>query len=275
MDSDESSADALQDGPDEHANIKTAESETTSHGETPGAEPPGAVTPGAETHKIEEPAAHATGAKVYGPSAYVLAREDLIAGFSIGGSGFAGHPRRMFGGSSSRFIKFSGKAVWREDMNSFVLDRMREGIMEDLRYLSTLCIEDDRHYIMKCHSWDDVKHKHPGAALWFGDLEETEDSAQRADQPGPYAIYSFVHDRANASVAVHNMPRLLGAGGAAKIKQEATVFADGSLFMLAGRRSTDLQLKLWKLQGYLAYTKQGEEGQKIRTKHPVRINPNA
>ena len=45
---------------------------------------------------------------------------------------------------------------------------------------------------------------------------------------------------------------LLGDEYAAKVRSEAAVFGEGSIFMLAGRRTVDVQMKLWKLQGFLA-----------------------
>lgn len=66
------------------------------------------------------------------------------------------------------------------------------------------------------------------------------------------------------SVAVHNMPVLFGEELAAEIRREARgVFGgdgmnryddmmNGSIFMLAGRRTVEAQANLWKLQGYLA-----------------------
>ncbi|KAJ8130897.1 hypothetical protein O1611_g2730 [Lasiodiplodia mahajangana] len=135
---------------------------------------------------------------------------------------------------------------------------MRQGIAEDLCYLSRLCTEDDRHYIVKCHGWDDVQYKHQGAVLWFEDPAHPNEAANT--QPGPFSIYNISTSSANTSVAVHNIPMLLGAQSAAEIRQKATMFADGSLFMLAGRRTTNLQLKLWRLQGYMADYKKENEG---------------
>ncbi|KAF2969368.1 hypothetical protein GQX73_g4231 [Xylaria multiplex] len=191
-------------------------------------------------------------AKPYGPSAYVCARQDLISAINKTGSGYGQHSRRLFGGCSSRFVRLAGKAVWREDMNSVILDRMRQEIVKDLIYLSRLCTEDSRHYIVKCHGWDDVRHKRQGAVLWFEGGSEHDDATKSEIQPGPLATYDIHNAGATTSVVVHNIPMLLGAKNTAEVKEKSAALGDGSLFMLAGRRTTNLQVKLWRLQGYMA-----------------------
>ncbi|CAJ2508280.1 Uu.00g094660.m01.CDS01 [Anthostomella pinea] len=190
--------------------------------------------------------------QAYGPSAYVLARRDLISSFLTDEAGFKHHNQRLFAGSSSRYAKFAFKAQWRQDMDSFMLLAMREDIVDDLLYLSRLCVEDSRYYIVKCHGWDDVQYKHKGAVLWFGEPGQSSGLDRNKSQPGPFATFDIKDVMAPTSVVVHNMPMLLGPDQAAKVKEEASVLRDGSFFMLAGRRTTELQLKLWRLQGYLA-----------------------
>ncbi|KAI0544841.1 hypothetical protein F4679DRAFT_563467 [Xylaria curta] len=196
-------------------------------------------------------AVESTAAKPFGPSVFLLARQDLLSALPKEGAGFKNLTKRLFSGSSSRYNKLSGKTVWREDMDSFILNRMQHGIVQDLLYLSRLCVEDSRYYIVKCHGWNDVQYKHKGSLLWFGDPAEPSDTGESRVQPGPFATYDVPNEDVSTSVAVHNMPMLLGTEAATKVREEAAVFADGSLFMLAGRRTTHLQLKLWKLQGYL------------------------
>ncbi|KAH8205171.1 hypothetical protein TruAng_000736 [Truncatella angustata] len=199
------------------------------------------------------PAAH-----VFGPTAYVLARQELLRTFQeepkkgkgaraalkdVGNSQFH---RRLFGPSSSRFRTLAGRAVWREDMDVYVLEQMRQQIVQDLMYLSGLCETDGRYYIVKCYGWDDIKFKHKGAVLWFEGVGEEQ------VKPGPFATFDVQADgKTDTAVAVHNLPMLLGTELAQKVRTEAAALKDGSIFMLAGRRTTDLQLRLWKLQGYM------------------------
>lgn len=207
------------------------------------ASPEGPVSPEEEARSDTNP---------YGPAAYILARQDLILATMERTSGYYQLSRRLFGGSSSRYAKFASQAVWRGDMSSFILHQMREDIIEDLIYLSRLCTEKSRYYIVKCYGWSDVQYKQQGAILWFEGADEPDKAAISKVQPGLFAIYNISKDSVTTSVAVHNIPMLLGTEGADRVRQKAPILADGSLFMLAGRRTANLQLKLWRLQGYLA-----------------------
>ncbi|KAK9796496.1 hypothetical protein SCARD494_04198 [Seiridium cardinale] len=196
--------------------------------------------------------------KVLGPSAYILARRDLLKSFAEERKGAkrarasqldmgnSAYHRRLFALSGSRFRGVAGQAVWREDMDEFVLHQMRGQIVQDLIYLSGLCKTQSRYYIVKCYGWDDIKFKHKGAVLWFGsDVEE-------GTEPGPFATFdSVLSSGENMSLVVHNIPTLLGSELTKTVREDAAALKDGSIFMLAGRRTTDLQLRLWKLQGYM------------------------
>ncbi|KAI1352569.1 hypothetical protein F5Y01DRAFT_279760 [Xylaria sp. FL0043] len=190
--------------------------------------------------------------KPYGPSAYVLARQDLLSAFTVKNSGYENQPKRLFGGSSSRYADLASKAIWRQDMDSLILDRIRRDIVGNLLYLSRLCTEDSRYYIVKCYGWDDIQYKHQGAVLWLGDTAESDEATQFKAQPGPFATYDICKENVTSTVAVHNIPMLLGTPAVAEIRGKSTILGDGFLFMLAGRRTTELQMKLWRLQGYLA-----------------------
>ncbi|KAI1099827.1 hypothetical protein F4804DRAFT_320803 [Jackrogersella minutella] len=194
--------------------------------------------------------------QLLGPSAHILARRDVLSSFVTRGSGYEAGPKRMLG-ASARFRQLEGKVVWRKDMDTYIRDLMRQEIVNDLLYLSKLCTEDKRHYVTKCYGWDDVQFKHKGAVLWFEHPEENRDASVAGSQPGRFATYKIDTtdtrgEPLQTSVAVHNMPLLLGPDQCDYVKKEAAALKDGSIFMLAGRRSTNLQAKLWKLQGYLA-----------------------
>ncbi|KAI1377119.1 hypothetical protein F4677DRAFT_417449 [Hypoxylon crocopeplum] len=192
----------------------------------------------------------------YGPNSYALARQDLLSAFTTPGSGLEGRQRR-FAGISPRYKSIAKTLVWRKDMDTYVLGLMQQDIVNELLYLSKLCADDERYYIVKCYGWDDVQYKHRGSVLWFGEPEEGADSKVASHQPGPFATFDIQTTDTHGgpvttSVAVHNMPMLLGPEHAARVRGEAVILKDGSIFMLAGRRTVKLQMKLWKLQGYLA-----------------------
>ncbi|KAI0884068.1 uncharacterized protein GGS22DRAFT_18685 [Annulohypoxylon maeteangense] len=192
---------------------------------------------------------------IHGPAAYTLARQDLLSAFADKNSSLSGGPRRLVG-STPRYRGLEKKAVWRKDMDTYIRDTMRKIIISELQYICRLCTEKERHYIAKCYGWDDVQYKHRGSVLWFGDPVGSASSDQADDQPAAFASFdieksSFSGKQYTYSVAIYNMPMLLGAENASDLK-EAQALRDGFIFMLAGRRTADLQGKLWKLQGYMA-----------------------
>ncbi|KAI1080725.1 hypothetical protein F5B20DRAFT_589103 [Whalleya microplaca] len=188
------------------------------------------------------------------PSAYTLSRQDLIASFVTNTSGFKNSQKRLMGPSSSRYRSLASKAIWREDMDTFILEQMRRHIATQLLYISRCCEREKRYYIVKCWGWNDVQYKHKGALLWFGEAEETPDSEKPQSQPGPFAIFDCLNHRGllgTTSVPVHNLPMLLGSEYVKRLRRDASMLQDGEIFMLAGRRTVHLQMKLWRLQGYL------------------------
>ncbi|KAI1090755.1 hypothetical protein F5B19DRAFT_461510 [Rostrohypoxylon terebratum] len=194
--------------------------------------------------------------RIAGPSIYILGRQDLVSAFADKKSSFSGGPKRMLG-STPRYRNLTRNTVWRTDMDTYILDLMRKSIVSELLYLSGLCAEQGRHYIVKCYGWGDVQYKHKGSVIWFENPVEDVGSNQTDNQPGPFAVFdiqrtSFQGGQYTESVAVHNMPMLLGLDVANRLKEEAKALTDGSIFMLAGRRTVNIQMKLWKLQGYLS-----------------------
>ncbi|KAI1138351.1 hypothetical protein F5Y05DRAFT_36718 [Hypoxylon sp. FL0543] len=192
----------------------------------------------------------------HGPAAWILARQDLISSFTVKDSGLKYGPQRLTG-IFPRYRHLAKTVIWRQDMDTYILDLMRRDIINDLLYLSKLCTENGRYYVVKCWGWNDVQYKHKGAVLWFGEPDEDADSNQTRNQPGPFATFEYQKTDIQGqplteTVVVHNISMLLGSEQAKYIKDEAAALKDGSIFMLAGRRTTNLQLKLWKLQGYLA-----------------------
>lgn len=210
-----------------------------------------------ESHNLRD-----DNARPHGPAAYVLARQDLLSSFAVKKSGFENAPKQITG-VTFKHRNLADKAVWRKDMDTYILELMRRAVVDDILYLSRLCAEEGRYYIVKCYGWGDVQYKHKGAMLWFGEPQEegavtnqtkTNDTS---NEPGPFATFDIQKEdvqgeKMTTSVAVHNVPMLLGAEQARRVKEEAAALKDGSIFMLAGRRTADLQLKLWKLQGYLS-----------------------
>lgn len=191
---------------------------------------------------------------------HVLARQDLIRNFGIKGAKYhAGH-RRVAGMPSAPPLAKS--AAWREDMDGVILDQRRRQITEDLLYLSTLCEENGRKYIIRV---TDAKYTatyvHRAAFLWLG--EEAASGSEEGNQdlggeaekaevdPEQYATLDIDGDPTTTR-PVYNLPRLLGPANVARLRAEFTMFKEGSLFLLRSQRSGPVNKKLWSLQGYMA-----------------------
>lgn len=193
----------------------------------------------------------------------MLARRDLVSALAQRQSGF--HERRLMSATTSRYRDIATNSFWRADMDNVVLDLMRRGVLEDLQHLAWICAErQERHYIVKCFGWADVQYKHRGAVLWFdavvpdSDTPWTDMLGGGGAGPEPYATFEIDSpasqgEQRKESLVVYNMLKLLGEEYVERLRREAKPFSSGGeIFMLAGRRTLDVQEKLWKLQGYLA-----------------------
>ncbi|KAI5924402.1 hypothetical protein F4810DRAFT_141773 [Camillea tinctor] len=193
---------------------------------------------------------------IYAPAGHVLARKDLIHSFTVKKSGFDNHNKKIYGPLTSPYKNLQKKAIWREDMDEFMLDLMRDDICSFIHHLAKVSFYmgvdrvSERH-IVPFTNWDDLNVSIQGAVLWFGDNGEATDPDSARQQPGPLATYDVKNGAIQETILVHNMPLLLGAELAEKLKTESIGLNEGTMFYLAGTNTTRLQYKLWRLQGYL------------------------
>lgn len=206
---------------------------------------------------------------------HVLARQDLIENFgTVGRRHYGGHKR--LGGVNPSAPPAAKTANWRPDMYGVILDQRRRQIMDDLLYLSTLCEENGRKYIIRV---TDAKYAttyvHRAAFLWLGeekaagseqDGEESAGEAETAEtettdkaemtgkaeiDPEQYATLDIDGDPTTTR-PVYNLPKLLGPANVSRLRSESSVFKEGSLFLLRSQRSGVTSMRLWSLQGYVA-----------------------
>ena len=140
-------------------------------------------------------------------------------------------------------------------MDAFVVELMRRRIAERLLYYARLVEVEKRGYIVPCGSFDEVKaFSHRGCLLWFSPvgMPETANSGQKS-APAPPRLSTMRVDGAKLArkLAVHNLESLLGREHLNRLRQGSDLFREGSLFLLCRKRTLDLQMKLWKLQGYM------------------------
>jgi hypothetical protein len=186
-----------------------------------------------------------------GPTGYILSRQGLLREIQESRSPHSRGNKKILRKSKSRSMNpaVGARAVWREDMDSFILDMMRRRIVEDLVYYAKMSEHDGRSYIVKCESWDEVKTlKHRGCVLW---MEPVSKDNQTEVKPGQLATMDIEGVRFGAKLVVHNLDELLGEDHLAALRNESAMLRSGNLFLLGRQRTLDLQLKLWKLQGYM------------------------
>lgn len=150
--------------------------------------------------------------------------------------------------------------VWREDMDTLVLEILRESV---LRVLADFA-QSHRDNIRRCKSLDDVsKHRkrQVAALLWLGsesDATGREDSVNKDGAPASTAVGSgplpyAMHHLGSHYIPVYNLPQLLGPTKMRTVRENDSLhFGDEYAIIIAGRFTIALQSDLWKLQGYLA-----------------------
>ena len=191
------------------------------------------------------------GTPTIGPRVYTLARKDLLRQMR------RGSPHKRFPSERLRKYKESnnviGKAQWRADMDDFILELMRRRVVESLIHLGGL----KRGYLVGCDGWEDAMAKpQVGMLLWTGRKEG-------GTQEPPEFATLFKTKEGQRKVPVHNLRTLLGPK---KLDELRAKFSNGiidrPLLAVKHKNATvALQLKLWKLQGYLAEYGEGTKEQ--------------
>ncbi|KAJ0108072.1 hypothetical protein J7T55_007191 [Diaporthe amygdali] len=196
----------------------------------------------------------------YNYPTHALARQDLLQNFIKMGNKYYGAHHRLAGAPHAPVLARS--ASWRADMDVVILDQRRRSIMEDLLYLSTLCEEHGRKYIIKVTGAKyAATYVHRAAFLWLGE-DKALNSEDGTSEPGAEAEKAEVDPEQYATLdingdptttrPVYNLPRLLGPANVARLRSESSILQEGPLFLLRSQRSGDLNKKLWSLQGYMA-----------------------
>lgn len=187
---------------------------------------------------------------IYRYPSHVIARQDLLQGFFItGGKHRGGHFRLA---SSPHVSSLAKSAIWREDMDTAIVDLSRRQIMHDLLYLSQFCETQDRKYFVRVSDAKETGHlSHRSCFLWLGGENKTTGLEEIRHGPGQYASLD-IDGVPETTRPVYNLPRLLGQENLQRLRSESSSLREGELFLLRGRRTLTLNTRLWKLQGYVA-----------------------
>ncbi|KAI9799221.1 MAG: hypothetical protein M1825_004864 [Sarcosagium campestre] len=155
--------------------------------------------------------------------------------------------------------------VWRDDMESFTVDLMRQRIISELSYLG----RRPGTYLVKCTTLDEVSlKKQVAGVLWFRShpiaasraREETQNSeTERGDQiaartadaePPPFATLLLGKEE-QFHVLVYNLPHLLGNQHLAELQRRLGIENPETApftVIKAKRNTLQAQMWLWKLQ---------------------------
>ncbi|TLD25624.1 hypothetical protein PspLS_05952 [Pyricularia sp. CBS 133598] len=194
------------------------------------------------------------------PTSYILCRRDVLKGIAVTNNDHNKAPReakpmiyRAFKGRMAAMARVENpdKVVYRSDMDTYVLDLMRARTMEQLMHYASMSDSPllPKNCLMRCEGhWDQVPttHIHRGCVLWMGDCEDNE-----VKRPEEYQTVRLQGVKIGGVLPVHDLTVLLGPENVKKLRVGSKMFSEGSTFLLGGPHSTRLQMKLWKLQGYL------------------------
>ena len=141
--------------------------------------------------------------------------------------------------------------VWREDMADFVLGQLRESVFEDLRSWAAKSSD----HIVLCGSYDELDgQKHVAAVLWLGSQTEpfvrapSTAGPDMASGPAPYAMRRHM----DHYVPCYNLVALLGNQKSQFLREAHPSRFGGQIAVVKAQgRTKKLQLKLWKLLGFV------------------------
>ena len=214
-----------------------------------------------------------------GPGVYTLSRQALLIAMKRPKSGWNMPPWKLFTTGSKLNSAVARKVInhtsWRTDMEDFVLELMRRRVVEGLVYL----VQRKRGYVAGCVDWEDAKMtgRQQAVILWTGcrtagverqvlsGTDAADESAQMVfsedgstehypdkDDPPGFATLTIGKDKPHM-VPVHNLLMLLGPKHLEDLRRKCPIFEKEVLLVRNKKITVDVQLKLWKLQGYVAF----------------------
>ncbi|KAL2162863.1 hypothetical protein VTH06DRAFT_6699 [Thermothelomyces fergusii] len=218
---------------------------------------------GGETgQKADGPTPGTRNLQKQGPSAYTLSSQSLLQELQRNKSPYFALYRKLLRMSDHGITKLGSlisMATWRSDMDAVVLELLRRRVVEGLCHFSNMTETAGREYVVKCESWDDAKNlKHRGCLLYLGPPEGSSSGSTPGDVPPRLSVMDMGPVKFGAKLAVHSLPELLGEEHVSRLRRESALLRDGSLYLLARQATVNLQMMLWKLQGYMAWNRRQE-----------------
>ncbi|QSZ34718.1 hypothetical protein DSL72_007573 [Monilinia vaccinii-corymbosi] len=192
-----------------------------------------------------------------GATTYVGLRQSLLQSFLKKGTGYTGIYKK-FGLMQAKSVarkRVVLRAVWRSDMDTFILELLRRRTAELLDYLCT----KGREYIHECESWERVEYSSKvGCVLWMGQkstlgeegASEREQEQEQEIPPGEFETRKI--GLRGRIVPVFNLWTMMGKQWVEKMREGNEIFGN-QILVLRHKNATKVALmKLWQLQGYVA-----------------------
>jgi hypothetical protein len=198
-----------------------------------------------------------------GRNIYTLSRKYALEALQRKDAGYGDGYSQNFGiyrMGTSFAGKSPGWSSWRKDMDSFVLKLMRRRLVERLTEL----VNRGHGYIA---GWEDsqnatVHRRQAGALLWTGNPSPTgqefngdEKVVQLHEIPPEFATVVAGNSELR-KVPVHNLCVLLGTEHLRELRRKCPIFESKICKVRHKRATVDVQMRLWKLQGFLAEFKE-------------------
>ncbi len=215
-----------------------------------------------------------------GATAYLLSRQALLQEFNNRNSEYFKQEKKLFRMSDhglARLTPALKDAVWRSDMDAVLLELMRRRVVEGLCYFAGLVERERRLYLAECKRWDDVEEmRHKGCLLYLGPVEGGETASY---VPPRLSTMEIKGSKYNNVILVHNLPDILGKEHLARLREGSEMMRQGELFHLGRVATVQLQMMLWRLQGYMKWDQpketEGEAGLPSSIETAVGITPPA
>ncbi|KAJ8065799.1 hypothetical protein OCU04_006462 [Sclerotinia nivalis] len=212
-----------------------------------------------------------------GSTTYVAMRQPLFQSFFKKGSGYTGIYKK-FGIANAKSVARKTVAlhsVWRADMDTFLLELMRRRTVELLEYL---CSRDNRY--IKCASWERVEYSEQvGCVLWMGQKVVSGEAQQGHEQeyeqeipPGEFET-KRIGPGGKKVVPVFNLRTMMGKHWIQKMREGNQIFGNQILVVKHKNATKEMQMRLWKLQGYVAtYGGMSDEGNPEKVQRAKKTN---
>ncbi|KAK3402824.1 hypothetical protein B0T20DRAFT_399233 [Sordaria brevicollis] len=211
-----------------------------------------------------------------GPSGYTLSNQTLLHAFVEKGSNYFGLNRKLLRRNAMNKTGLGevlNKAVWRQDMDTLILKLMRRRIVDELLYLTDKCTGSlRRKYLTPLGGgYEEARErKLRGCLLYVGGGGGPGFGGEGQGvmkPPQRVSTLEIKSEKYSTKLPVYDFTVLLGEEELRRLREgeETGFWRQTQLFALGREATIGLQMKLWKLEGYMARDEQSGHGNQAKT----------